>query len=63
MRYVSSPLWKASASPDEMREVARLDRELAELRKRAKALAKDRYVLTNRLTVRARDRASRSNGE
>jgi hypothetical protein len=59
MRYVKSPMWKVSASPEELREVARMDRELADLRGRAKALAKQRYVLTNRLTVRARDRASR----
>lgn len=57
MRYVRNALWKQAATSDEKREIARLDKELAKLRERAKKLAVERNAIANRATVRARYRA------
>jgi cell division protein FtsB len=54
MRKTDNPLWKQAATPEERREIDRLDRELAKLKKQSRKLSSERNFIANRCTVRAR---------
>lgn len=56
MRTVKNALWKDSATPEERAAVERIDHKLEQLRARSRALARERYAITNRATVRTRSR-------
>jgi 7-keto-8-aminopelargonate synthetase-like enzyme len=55
---MTEPLWEKGATPDERREIKRLDKEIAKLRKQSRALSVERNFIANRATVRARYQAS-----
>lgn len=54
MKKTDNPLWQQAATPEERREIQRIDKELAKLRKQTRALSVERNFIANRATVRAR---------
>ena len=55
-----NPLWKQGATPEERKEIERIDKELVRLRKQTRALSVERNLLANRALVRARYEAGKA---
>jgi hypothetical protein len=56
-------LWYISATPEERDEVAIIDDRIAKLNERRRELTQRRCTITNRCTVRTRDRRESVNGK